>query len=60
MLKKDMVLRVPQEMFDKLNEIAKRECRPRSWVIREMLERGIEQKRLNHLVSEVVKTAHTE
>jgi predicted DNA-binding protein len=45
MIKKDIVIRVPLEMYDNLNELAKRENRPRSNIMREFLQRGIESKR---------------
>ena len=45
MIKKDIIVRVPLEMYDNLNELAKRENRPRSTIMREFLQRGIESKR---------------
>ena len=42
---KDINLRIPIEMYDSLNRIAKSENRPRSFVMREMLRRGIESKK---------------
>lgn len=45
MIKKDIVIRVPLEMYDNLNELAKRENRPRSNIMREFLQRGIESKK---------------
>lgn len=51
---KDICLRVPIQMYDDLNEIAKRECRPRSYVMREMIETGIRHKKLNQAVKDVM------
>ena len=45
MSSKDIVLRVPEKMFDDLNRIAKNENRPRSRIMREMIERGIEARK---------------
>lgn len=45
MSSKDIVLRVPEKMFDDLNQIAKNENRPRSRIMREMLKTGIERRR---------------
>ena len=42
---KDINLRIPIEMYDSLNRIAKSENRPRSFVMREFLQRGIESKK---------------
>tara|TARA_R100001086_G_scaffold108665_1_gene55000 strand:- start:83 stop:265 length:183 start_codon:yes stop_codon:yes gene_type:complete len=47
MSSKDIALRVPVKMFDDLNRIAKNENRPRARVMREMLERGIEERAKN-------------
>jgi predicted DNA-binding protein len=45
MSSKDIALRVPLKMFDDLNRIAKKENRPRARIMREMLERGIEERK---------------
>ena len=45
MSSKDIVLRVPEKMFNDLNRIAKNENRPRSRIMREMIERGIEARK---------------
>jgi predicted DNA-binding protein len=47
MSSKDIALRVPVKMFDDLNRIAKTEDRSRSRVIREMIEKGIKERK-NH------------
>lgn len=47
MSSKDIALRVPIKMFDDLNRIAKKENRPRARIMREMLERGIEERKIN-------------
>lgn len=47
MSSKDIALRVPVKMFDDLNRIAKNENRPRARIMREMLERGIEERAKN-------------
>ena len=47
MSSKDIALRVPIKMFDDLNQIAKKENRPRARIMREMLERGIEERKID-------------
>lgn len=47
MSSKDIALRVPAKMFEDLNRIAKNENRPRARIMREMLERGIEERKTN-------------
>lgn len=47
MSSKDIALRVPVKMFEDLNRIAKTEDRSRSRVIREMIEKGIKERK-NH------------
>jgi predicted DNA-binding protein len=47
MSSKDIALRVPIKMFDDLNRIAKKENRPRARIMREMLERGIEERKID-------------
>ena len=54
LMTKDIYLRVPIEIFNDLNEIAKRESRPRSYVMREMIETGIRHKKLNQAVKDVM------
>ena len=44
MYMKQIMLNVPLIMSDKLDEIAKRENKPRSYVMREMLEQGIKER----------------
>jgi predicted DNA-binding protein len=47
MSSKDIALRVPIKMFEDLNQIAKKENRPRARIMREMLERGIEERKID-------------
>jgi len=44
MYMKSIMLNVPLIMSDALDDIAKRENKPRSYVMREMLERGIKER----------------
>ena len=44
MFMKQVNLNVPIVMCDQLDEIAKRENKPRSYVMREMLDSGIKQR----------------
>ena len=44
MFMKQVNLNVPIVMLDELDEIAKRENKPRSYVTREMLDSGIKQR----------------
>ena len=44
MYKKSIMLNVPLIMSDALDEIAKRENKPRSYVMREMLDKGIKDR----------------
>ena len=45
MYMKSIMLNVPLIMSDELDEIAKRENKPRSYVMREMLEEGIRNRK---------------
>ena len=45
MASKEIVLRGPIKMFEDLNQIAKKENRPRARIMREMLERGIKERK---------------
>jgi predicted DNA-binding protein len=47
MASKEIALRVPIKMFEDLNQIAKKENRPRARIMREMLDRGIKERK-NH------------
>jgi predicted DNA-binding protein len=47
MSSKDICLRVPIKMLDELNQISKSENRSRARVMREMLERGIKERKTN-------------
>jgi len=47
MSSKDIALRVPVQMFNELNRIAKTEDRSRARVIREMIEKGIKERKTN-------------
>jgi predicted DNA-binding protein len=38
------MLNVPANMYDQLDAIAKRENKPRSYIMREMLNKGIEER----------------
>lgn len=44
MYMKPIMLNVPLVMSDALDEIAKRENKPRSYVMREMLDQGIKER----------------
>ena len=44
MYMKSIMLNVPLVMSDALDDIAKRENKPRSYVMREMLEQGIKDR----------------
>ena len=44
MSSRDIVLRVPIKMFEDLNTMAEKENRPRSRIMREILERGIKER----------------
>ena len=41
---KSIMLNVPVNMYDQLDAIAKRENKPRSYIMREMLNKGIEER----------------
>ena len=47
MSSKDIALRVPLEMFEDLGRFAKNENKPRSFIMREMLKKGIEERKKN-------------
>jgi metal-responsive CopG/Arc/MetJ family transcriptional regulator len=47
MMSRNVHLTIPVEMLESLNKIAKKENKPRSFVIREMLQRGIEERKTN-------------
>ena len=44
MYMKPIMLNVPLVMSDALDEIAKRENKPRSYIMREMLDKGIRER----------------
>tara|TARA_Y100001938_G_C8044714_1_gene408182 strand:+ start:1155 stop:1322 length:168 start_codon:yes stop_codon:yes gene_type:complete len=44
MFKRQLHINVPLVMFDALQEIAERENKPRSYILREMLEEGIKNR----------------
>ncbi len=41
---RSIMLNVPANMYDQLDAIAKRENKPRSYIMREMLNKGIEAR----------------
>lgn len=41
---RSIMLNVPANMYDQLDAIAKRENKPRSYIMREMLNKGIEER----------------
>ncbi len=45
-----ITLRLPREMLEELDGLAEREHRDRSAVIRDLLERGVGEKRVEHAV----------
>ncbi len=45
-----ITLRLPREMLEELDGLAEREHRDRSAVIRDLLERGVGEKRIEHAV----------
>jgi len=51
-------LRLPQKTVSKLNEVAEREGKDRSALIREMLEHGVKEKDLDHAI-ELYRTGQT-
>ena len=44
-MKKDLIVRVPLTMFDELTETAKRENKPRSYLVREILQIGLDKRK---------------
>ena len=54
MYMKSILLNVPVSMSDDLDKIAQRENKPRSYVMREMLEVGIRHRQLNHTIKDIV------
>lgn len=54
-MKKDLIVRVPISMFDELTQLAKLEDKPRSYLVREFLQRGIEQRRINNDIKALVE-----
>ena len=54
-MKKDLIVRIPITMFDELTQMAKMEDKPRSYLVREFLERGIEQRRIKNDIKALVE-----
>jgi len=55
-LSETISLRLPRETIKKLSELAEKEGKDRSSLIREILENGVKEKNLNHAV-ELYRTA---
>ncbi len=47
---KPITLRLPRQTAQKLNEVAKKEGKNRSALIRELLEKGVKEKKVDHIV----------
>jgi predicted DNA-binding protein len=54
-MKKDLIVRVPISMFDELTQLAKLEDKPRSYLVREFLQKGIEQRRIKNDIKALVE-----